>query len=71
MCLSLIIPVLNEVQTISLILFFGTILLALETVGSCCPAGTCETAASRNGSRFEEKIPSHHVLAGERHSAHR
>jgi hypothetical protein len=70
MFLSVIIPVLNEVQTISLILFSGTILLALETVGRCL-AGTCKTAASRGGSRFDEKMPSHHPLTGERFRAHR
>jgi hypothetical protein len=70
MFLSVIIPVMNEAQMISLILFSGTILLALATIDSSL-ARTCETAKNRDSSSFEERMPSRHLPAGERLSTHR
>ena len=70
MFLSVVIPVLNEAQTISLILFSGTILLALRTMDSHL-AKTCETARNRERSSFEERMPSRHLPTGERLRAHR
>jgi len=70
MFLSVIIPVVNEAQTISLILISGTILLALETIDSYFDR-TSETATNRHRSSIEERMPSRHLPAGERLYTHR
>ena len=70
MFLSVIIPVVNEAQTISLILFSGTILLALATIDSLLTK-TSETATNRDRSSFEERMPSRHLPPGERLSTRR
>ena len=70
MFLSVIIPVVNEAQTISLILFSGTILLAIGTIDSYL-AKACETARNRDRSSFEERMPSRHLPDGDRLYTHR
>jgi hypothetical protein len=70
MFLSIVIPVLSEAQTISLILFSGTILLALGTIDSHL-ARTSETTKHRDRSSFEEKMPSRDLPACERLYTHR
>jgi hypothetical protein len=70
MFLSVVIPVLNEAQTISLILLSGTLLLAFAMTDSYL-ARTCETATNRDRSSFEERMPSRHLPGGERLRGHR
>jgi hypothetical protein len=69
MFLSVVFPVLNEAQTISLILLSGT-LLAFAMTDSYL-ARTCETATNRDRSSFEERMPSRHLPGGERLRGHR